>query len=633
MIKHKYVEIATRKVVSSYGGVGSLFETMEGSIIIEPFDEWDYTKRCINKYISENDLDNIENCSVQDERLLARLQFQFSRLKYLFRIPSNISNSNFIVDPEDKERVINARYFPQWFYCSRCNSFKHISQWKEEWKKALNGRSYEEIDESFQTPKCAECYLKYKNKNKGKNSSNLHKNSKFDLEQVRFIMTAPNGEIRDLPWDCWVTAKKDSDASGQLILDFDHKCCDNPDLEYRKSSTFEDYTGVRIKCRSCGKENTLSGLFGLRIKVPNTENIFYKPVLRTSNSVYYPIIFNSLYIPTKSEEISHKKLIKDLSEINKTPEEIASILTIDIAVVKKVLGVDSKPDFENEDQYRLKEYNYIISSDCLDQDEQFVIESSPIEKLKDYFISNLTQIKRLKMTSVQTGYTRQEPYDKDEFLKEESSKKAMYTSSDKNMTKILPAIESYGEGIFFKLDDAAIEEWYSAYNTDILKRVNLIKQNIKSADCKNSKHFEDDFHFAKFLLIHTLSHILIKELEFLCGYPATSISERLYVDSKSMHGVLIYTIAGTEGSYGGLVSHGASDKFSKLLISALIRACDCASDPVCYNSDGQGVNGQNLAACYNCVLLPETSCEQFNSYLDRALLIDETFGFFRSIVC
>ena len=38
-----------------------------------------------------------------------------------------------------------------------------------------------------------------------------------------------------------------------------------------------------------------------------------------------------------------------------------------------------------------------------------------------------------------------------------------------------------------------------------------------------------------------------------------------------------------------------------------------------------------MAACYSCALIPEISCEEFNSFLDRALLIDEKFGFFRDL--
>jgi hypothetical protein len=98
-----------------------------------------------------------------------------------------------------------------------------------------------------------------------------------------------------------------------------------------------------------------------------------------------------------------------------------------------------------------------------------------------------------------------------------------------------------------------------------------------------------------------------------------------------MQGVLLYTVAGAEGSYGGIITQSEPDIYSrKILESALFRSNDCASDPVCYHSDGQGIGGMNFAACYSCSLLPETSCEEFNSFLDRAMLIDNNFGFFNA---
>ena len=113
---------------------------------------------------------------------------------------------------------------------------------------------------------------------------------------------------------------------------------------------------------------------------------------------------------------------------------------------------------------------------------------------------------------------------------------------------------------------------------------------------------------------------------------AASLQERLYVSDK-MQGVLIYTVAGAEGSYGGLVSLCKSEKIGSLIQSALHRALDCASDPICYQTDqqGQGTAGLNLAACYSCALLPETSCEEFNSFLDRKLVIDKNIGYIKRV--
>lgn len=213
--------------------------------------------------------------------------------------------------------------------------------------------------------------------------------------------------------------------------------------------------------------------------------------------------------------------------------------------------------------------------------------------------------------------------------------KAKYTTSKGKNTKLLPGIESFGEGIFIDFDKSTIVEWYEkqSKNEEFNRRIETLKNNAEKSTFRLSEEKEKMLsniqYLVSFLFIHTFSHILIKELEFLTGYPATSLSERLYINENEMQGVLVYTMAGAEGSFGGLVSQGETKRFIKILNSAITRAKDCASDPICYNSEGQGIGGLNLAACYSCSLLPETSCEEFNSYLDRAMLIDDKFGFYK----
>ena len=123
----------------------------------------------------------------------------------------------------------------------------------------------------------------------------------------------------------------------------------------------------------------------------------------------------------------------------------------------------------------------------------------------------------------------------------------------------------------------------------------------------------------------------MRELEFSCGYPTASLKERLYI-SPRMSGVLIYTAEGAEGSMGGLVWQGQPDKIKSLLISALARAVNCSSDPLCWESDGQGIFNLNLASCFSCSLISETACEERNLGLDRRMLVDPEFGYFKDIL-
>ena len=638
----KYTELQTRKLISSYGGVGSIIETIEGALLIKDFDKWRYFIQ-----IEKDEIVVQENENINDERLLKRLKFHFPELTQIVKVPANYSTFYNTSLPKLKEHIIDAEYFPKWMYCNKCSSFKHINDWYKGWGNVFHSKKRDEINDSFTPPKCYKCYQEAK-KTKGKKSYHT-------LEQVRFILIASNGNIRDLHWDQWTNSSSNKDS--QKII-FNGKCCDKQDLKYLREDKV-DFSGIRIQCKNpeCktkGKPVSLKGLLGQKFPDSdgNGENkIFFKPVIRTSNSVYYPLIMNSLYLPTAEIKKEIKEKIKTLSCDAGLPfEKIQEIISEKYETKVSISEIDEvvhpkEQDFIKEVDYRLKEYNY-LTADGISNDDALVFEQESSESLADFGIKRLLKINRLKLTSVQTGYSRQAPIDKDLFvessiddfieIKKEEKVKAKYTSSSGRETKLLPGIESFGEGIFIDFD-LENSSWYNKHskNKDFKKRIEKLSDHAKNFEYRSSEEKEKMFsnleYLAKFTFTHTFSHILIKELEFLTGYSASSISERLYINEKDMQGVLIYTIAGSEGSFGGLVSQANSERFIKILKSALARAKDCASDPICYHSEGQGVGGLNFAACYSCSLLPETSCEEFNSYLDRALLIDERYGFYKDL--
>ncbi len=120
----------------------------------------------------------------------------------------------------------------------------------------------------------------------------------------------------------------------------------------------------------------------------------------------------------------------------------------------------------------------------------------------------------------------------------------------------------------------------------------------------------------------TLSHLMIRELEISAGYPAASLKERIYSSrSRNMSGILIYTaVADIAGSLGGIVENAKSKQFLSIMNNAFKHAEWCSLDPVCSEHEGQGPGWLNRAACHACVLLPETSCEYNNVFLDRVFL-------------
>ncbi len=139
-----------------------------------------------------------------------------------------------------------------------------------------------------------------------------------------------------------------------------------------------------------------------------------------------------------------------------------------------------------------------------------------------------------------------------------------------------------------------------------------------------------------FVLLHTLAHLLIRQLSFESGYTTASLRERIYArPEQDQYGVLVYTAAGdAEGTLGGLVRQGEPPRLAETLLRMTESAAWCSADPLCAEHTGQGFGNLNRAACHACALLPETSCEAGNSLLDRALVIggERVPGYLQPIV-
>jgi hypothetical protein len=179
----------------------------------------------------------------------------------------------------------------------------------------------------------------------------------------------------------------------------------------------------------------------------------------------------------------------------------------------------------------------------------------------------------------------------------------------------------FGEGVFLSFDEAKVSKWERSLRVG--ERINRLAARYQNVLSERGGHA--GFLNARMVLVHTLSHLLINRLAFSCGYSSASLRERLFVTdnpSGPMAGLLIYTADGdSEGTLGGLVRMGRPGNLEPVVREALEEATWCSGDPVCMEiggAGGQGPDSCNCAACYRCALVPETSCEYQNRFLDRA---------------
>ena len=194
----------------------------------------------------------------------------------------------------------------------------------------------------------------------------------------------------------------------------------------------------------------------------------------------------------------------------------------------------------------------------------------------------------------------------------------------------LPAINLFGEGIFIQLSGDLPNKLVQ--ETGILDRIGTLTSRLAGLEAEKgyasrfsttwdlSPFLGDPILMARLLVAHTLCHLLIRELTLECGYSSASLKERIYASPNSF-GFLIYsTTPGADGTRGGLVRMAAIDRFRPIFQNAIEKARWCSSDPICGTTNGQGTESLNLGACHGCALIPETSCELRNQFLDRCLI-------------
>lgn len=569
--------------------------------------------------------------------------------------------------PGDKDDVkfaegISYVRFPEWYFCPSCRRFKPIGEWVTEYR-AKSPKKAEEDPHMIQTMKCPKCFQ--------------------ELVVARIITACQEGHIDDFPWVKWVHCQNFGGPK---------EICSRPELTITTSSSAsEGLEGLTLKCLNCGAAASLRGAFDpgkfeeldkktdfrynfrcagkhpWKHKIESCKSTEYPKVLqRGSSSVYFPVTESSLVIPPYSSIVTNKidesaayaeykaVIASYLSTPGITAETIellhnsqtqvyAQRIAQETAIsFDKVVGVLKRKNAAPDDgeystasvKYRAEEYEAITGETVIEAEDygEFYREGVDISAYNLPFLKSISLIHKVREVQALVGFTRLKPVDSTDAPRSQ----AVIVPVKEPDTKWYPAYDVRGEGIFIEFDSSSINNWRSE-NQFLAERVAILNDNYK-------KSFIGENHpreiTGKFLLLHTISHLLIKQLSFECGYGIASLKERIYcseaTDGKEMAGILIYTACGdSEGTLGGLVRQGRSDTFPSIFNKAIENARTCSNDPVCSLSQGQGRDSLNLAACYSCTLIPETSCEEFNCFLDRGVVVgtfdNPNLGFFQGV--
>lgn len=619
-------------------GVGAMSVLVDGtSVITAGLDHW-YEPH-------DRDLSAVDVAEYRehDWRLEARL-----RVKE-FRLPPDYRRRKRGSDERNVELTVPVLRFPRWHFCIYCKRLE---------KSELSVK---------QGVLCQD-------------KSHEGKGARPRMSQVPFVVICAAGHLDDFPFDKWVHRSQKPSCNGQLRL---------------KSTGGDGLEGQRVVCDRCKAERSLRGItetvpgkegdrtvlshrlsspddpylcVGARPWLSDHGRICGLPVrgaLRGAGNVYFPKVESSIYLPRKEGAVSdemrelmrHPRVAATMDALRNifganldagtlreglrgsmSPELFAPISDEElIAGYHDMLAggegetrSGEEPDTElltGDDEWRYPEFRCIRETP---NDDRLAATDPGIHPDLDSHLERVRSVDVLRETRALRGFTRV----RDDVLKLSAGKALLRREALPSSQDWLPAYVVKGEGIYLELDHERLVEWEQREGVQA-RTQKIIDHYARSGRSERQLT-------PRLVLLHTLAHLLINELVFTCGYSSASLRERLYASAEpgcEMAGVLIYTAAGdSEGTMGGLVRMSRPENLRSVFVSAITGARWCSTDPVCMDAGekGQGPDSCNLAACHGCALLPETSCEEFNRFLDRGLVNgtfdDPTLGYFSDFV-
>ena len=528
---------------------------------------------------------------------------------------------------QDKRRLVVVR-FPKWLQCPSCNTLKPEKQWM--WDP---GKAYRY---------CSKC------------TEETRGGNKVFVIPVRFVMACKNGHVDEFPWDRWVRHKQDCPAVSSenrrhhpgLILQ-----SERPGL-----------AGLILSCPKCGARRSMDGVFSKKSWEKGQECRGKRPwladadekcsetpraVQRGASNLYFAVTESALSIPPWSDRLQealggHWSSFANLDDLSDLEKYIKFAMEGNLEGILEELGMSLEELAEEirtrialdgqlqTDDLRPAEYRQFVArpSSSRTPDTDFEIRCETVaEKIVRWGVSRVVRAVRLREVRAIRGFTRINP--PGDLNSPEVARLSRET------LPWLPAIEVRGEGIFLALDEKRLSEW---------ERQSAVEECVLECEKKHQEdwgmRYGDDTNppqpiTPRYMLCHTLAHALMRQLTIECGYSSASLQERIYAGTgdEPMAGLLIYTATtDSDGTLGGLERQGKTGRFEGILQRAIEAIEWCSSDPLCSTNMMGAINNYSHSVCHACCLVPETSCESFNSFLARALLIDSEFGFFSDML-
>lgn len=469
---------------------------------------------------------------------------------------------------------------------------------------------------------------------------------KDDVMPLRFVGACIDGHLQDIDWRRLLHAGEPcqepmwliEEGTSASLSDLEIVCGCSRTLSLRDATK----PGRLGKCQ--GRRPWLSA----DASEPCTENL--RLLTRSAINAYFPQTVSVISLPVEEDALVAivRRHLADLSSVESAADvgqarRSNSALRMDFEgysdadIFERLKLVKERVAMDASTNPRVLEFDVLASgretigvnepgarlyAETLRRDEWFEPISRSLDAVRD-----VVAVHRLREVMCLYGFTRFEPAPTAADSELEDIQLAVSGAPIAHYADWLPAIEQFGEGIFVSFDAATIDGWLA--RADVRQRLDVLHEGFSAHRRKYPGSAEQRFPGGQYIMLHSIAHALITEIALDCGYPASSLKERIYAftasaASAARYGLLIYTAAtGAQGTLGGLVTRAKS--FARTLDQALERLTICSNDPVCADHEpGSTVDERALlgAACHGCLLIAETSCERRNNFLDRALLVE-----------
>jgi hypothetical protein len=457
---------------------------------------------------------------------------------------------------------------------------------------------------------------------------------------IRFIRACKNGHMGDIDWAYFVHRGPHDCKMLDLWLD---------DL-----GATGELTDLRVRCGECNTSRLINEAVGVenhalgscdgsrRWLGPDAESRdlceeWNRLLIRTASNAYFPQKLSVIAMPDRGRAVhgavdrhwqttlQHVRDIGTLLAFKNLPqiaEALADFSDAEVmtAIEEKRAGLAGPP----VRKIKVAEFELLTCGQPVigknEHDSGFHAEECSIAHWPERYrerVDRVLVVHRLREVAALVGYTRFDYLSPDidgEYDLE------LRTGQLGLNTNWIPAVENKGEGVFIQFNKERVDGWKN--------RVSVCRQAAELAGglrhwCEERGMSERPFFGAAYVMLHSLSHMLINAISLECGYPASSIKERIYANPEYGYGILLYTAAADSyGTLGGLAN--AAKSLDHHLEQALVASQLCSNDPVCAEHRANDPNQRRYlqgSACHGCLLISETSCEMFNDFLDRSLVV------------